>query len=949
MKILVLITTYNRPDFFLNLLKDINGNKEEHEINLLIYNDASIYDYGKATKFLKDNFKDYKYIVSKHSHGKPGYWKLIDNAYKEVQNHNFDYVIQLPDDVRLVPGFFSRATNLIGKIKDNKKVCLNLLNDARLGKASWTGQKIKSTKVDRLTVYKTGWVDMCYIASRDYFKVLDFSIKEVKNNWTKKPGNSSGVGKQISKRLVNAGYSLYQVHNSFVIHGKHESVMHNGHRKSNPLITNHNQTLKNNVNYKGLPSILSSHNDHIGKILQKTKLFYEMPMLDYIKKLNKPGIYVDAGSNIGNHAVFFATHCTNKVVAIEPVPANFKILEDNISFNKLNDVIKPIRTALSLTEGDCSFSEFPNNMGMCSIIPGKGIKTKRLDSIEFDGRVGLLKIDCEKMDYDVLQSGVKMINKDKPDIFIEAQNEDLLNNIKNYLSPLNYVPKAKFNSTPTYHFQYVRDKITACMAAIPSRENVLRQVVGSIINQVDELIIYLNGYDKVPNFLLSYKIKVYQSQHENGDLGDAGKFYKVGQLKGFILSIDDDLIYPPDYVQKLISKINSYGRQAVISFHGRVLKSAKINNYYSKSSREFYRCLRTVKGDHPVHIGGTGVMGFHSSVIKITVNDFKIPNMADVWLAKKAQEQNIPIVVSEHEDGWIKHAAIDMTKTIAHQLKNKAEKVTEVVNSINWTIMKAKRKIDLVIPYITSKNDFIELKYALRSIEKNLDADFRIVIIGDLPDWINPENVYHISHVRDDKAKFTNCYDVNNKMNKLLLSDEISDDFVITYDDVYFLKKTTIEDLKEFFVIKKGKDSTASSTWKGLLNATFDHLKLKGLPVFNFETHLPRLINKTKMRKVYEMFRPIRHRLLHFTLYFNTFMEDNIPVLISQEDGYERVVKAGFYGVEDDFSINSNKSQDELIKIIGGYLYLNHDDKGLSENLKKVIKKLFNKKSKYEL
>jgi FkbM family methyltransferase len=951
MKILVLITTYNRPDLLVKLLTDIKENSEDFEIKLLICNDGSSSDYRVVLNYLRKHFlNNFHYIPSLTNGGKQNYWTLIDKLYKQALKIKFDYAIQLPDDVSLVPGFFSRAINIYDKIEDNKKVCLDILSSpGRVGKSEWTNQEVTTHLAGNIPVYKTGWVDMCFISDKKYFEALNYTINKVNDRWVNKLNNSSGVGKQISTRLVTSGYSLYQVKNSLVIHGSHDSVMHRNLRKTSPLITNHNGIFKNKITYRNDITELFSHNDHIGKQLQNGKVFYEQPMLDYIQNQNIRGTYIDAGSNIGNHAVFFAKYCTDKVIAIEPVPSNFKILQDNIRNNNLNDKIEALKYAITLSEGEYSFNEFPDNMGMCAIVPGKGVKSIKLDSLDIQGRIGLLKIDCERMDFDVLQSASNLISRDKPHIFIEAQDLDLLSQIKDFLGPLGYVIKARFNSTPTYHFQYVLDKITANMATIPERVDVLPNVVKSIIDQVDELNVYLNGFTDLPKCLLHYKIKVFWSQRENGDLGDAGKFYRVGKTKGYFITIDDDLIYPRDYIQKTIAAIEAYDRKAIISFHGRVLKGVKILNYYSRSSLETYRCLNYVNGDHPVHIGGTGVMGFHYSAIKLDISDFEIPNMADVWLAKKAQMQEIPIMVIGHESEWIKHAPIDLNKTIAHTMKNNSETVTNIVNSINWKIMKANRKIDVIIPFIATKGKFDELKYALRSIEQNLDADFRVVIIGDCPEWINRENVNFIAHKRDDAAVLTNCYDANNKMNQLLTNSEIGDDFILTYDDIYFLKKTSIDDIKKFYAIKNGGDSTASSTWKQLLNNTFARLKSKNLTQFNFETHLPRFINKKKMIEVYQLFRPIRHRLLHFTLYYNYHLQDNFPVCISKENGQFPAIKAGFYGVDDDFSLDGNKSPSELIEMLINYQFLNHDDAGLSDSLVKIIKKLFPNKSRFEL
>lgn len=187
------------------------------------------------------------------------------------------------------------------------------------------------------------------------------------------------------------------------------------------------------------------------------------------------------------------------------------------------------------------------------------------------------------------------------------------------------------------------------LASIPSRVDLLRQTVNSLLPQVDRLNVYLNGYETVPEFLRQSRITVARSQ-ETGDVGDAGKFYWVGECLGYYLTADDDIVYPPNYVQTLVDAIEDRGRMAVLGFHGNVLP-ADFTSFYK--DRVNYRFGRVVEADVPVHVLGTGVCGFHRSTLELAYADFKAPNMADVWLMKRAREQGVPLVVLAHEAGWI--------------------------------------------------------------------------------------------------------------------------------------------------------------------------------------------------------------------------------------------------------------------------------------------------------
>jgi FkbM family methyltransferase len=77
--------------------------------------------------------------------------------------------------------------------------------------------------------------------------------------------------------------------------------------------------------------------------------------------------------------------------------------------------------------------------------------------------------------------------------------------------------------------QTSNDYITASMASIPERSKLLKSSIESILDQVDILNVYLNGYRTKPAFLSDKKIRVVHSK-EYGDLRDNGKFFFLDSL-----------------------------------------------------------------------------------------------------------------------------------------------------------------------------------------------------------------------------------------------------------------------------------------------------------------------------------------------------------------------------------------------------------------------------------
>jgi hypothetical protein len=283
------------------------------------------------------------------------------------------------------------------------------------------------------------------------------------------------------------------------------------------------------------------------------------------------------------------------------------------------------------------------------------------------------------------------------------------------------------------------------------------------------------------------------------------------------------------------------------------------------------------------------------------------------------------------------------------------KKNTDVITFNNITNMNKLGKtlnMDVVIPYITSKNE--ELRYALRSINRNAEFKCRIVIIGNKPDFIkygknvvencSIQEIVFVPSTRNGGFQFANCSDANIKMNSILLNNDISDNFIITYDDIYFIKKISLLDLQKKYILQS-KELKIDSNYRKLKALTMNLLAKQNLPFFNFETHLPRFINKAKMKIIYNKFKPLKNLLLHFTLYGNFFLKNYMPIIVNKKSK----IKAGFYGFDDEFSYNSNtKSVSVLKTLVKKHKFLNHNDNGLSANLQKVIHELFITKTQFE-
>lgn len=232
-----------------------------------------------------------------------------------------------------------------------------------------------------------------------------------------------------------------------------------------------------------------------------------------------------------------------------------------------------------------------------------------------------------------------------------------------------------------------KDKITVSIASIMRRSGALRDVVKSLLNQCDTMNIYLHGYNEIPYFLLHDKINV-MTDKKYGDRGDADKFFLAAETDGYCFTCDDDLIYPPDYVNTMIKKIEQYRRKCCVGVHGLLLKDTPVTNFYTDRYKAFHYNLN-LNIDQPVHILGTGVMAYHSDTINISLDDFELPNMADIWFGLQAQKQKVGMICISHRQGWVKNSPLSDGKSIHKEYKYNCKPQTDAVNRIKWKIHKS--------------------------------------------------------------------------------------------------------------------------------------------------------------------------------------------------------------------------------------------------------------------
>lgn len=239
--------------------------------------------------------------------------------------------------------------------------------------------------------------------------------------------------------------------------------------------------------------------------------------------------------------------------------------------------------------------------------------------------------------------------------------------------------------------KYNRQFITGGVATIPSRASTFPRMVQSILHQVNILNVCANGrpedFPQAWHDALSDTHIRIRFQGGPGP-GDAGKFLLVNLAPrgSFYLSLDDDLIYPRGYVQRMILGVGQTAG-ALVTLHGRIYgpRAGKpilpIRSYYHGQARAVM-CKRALKKSVDVDVPGSGVACFRTDKLRITMDDFPRPNMADIWLARACINQGLRRVALSHKEGWIRSLPRDKQVNIYRDHHREERYQTLLINQI---------------------------------------------------------------------------------------------------------------------------------------------------------------------------------------------------------------------------------------------------------------------------
>lgn len=257
---------------------------------------------------------------------------------------------------------------------------------------------------------------------------------------------------------------------------------------------------------------------------------------------------------------------------------------------------------------------------------------------------------------------------------------------------------------------------------------------------------------------------------------------------------------------------------------------------------------------------------------------------------------------------------------------------------------------DCLIPLGTgSRNDNLELKYCLRSIEKHLKGAGNVFLVGECPEFVNKSSLIHIpfEESSDNKHRAHNIYSkimaginyVNVKYGFVTIEEEIlflvkqiSDNFLFMNDDHFLL---TDYQASEFPYYRRGLIEThrqGNEAQRIQMENTVAVLKdnLINNPV-DFDVHTPILYNKQAFIKLFGA---------------ESFWPDYGYGIKSMYCNFNRIE-----GEEiEDLKFSEPLLKDTILEVLKGRQMFSTGDKVFrSGGMKEVLEELYSTKSKYEL
>lgn len=193
----------------------------------------------------------------------------------------------------------------------------------------------------------------------------------------------------------------------------------------------------------------------------------------------------------------------------------------------------------------------------------------------------------------------------------------------------------------------------ASIATMATRQETFEKVLPVIRSQVDHVYIYLDGYAAAPRFLEDLERITVRHAETVGDMHCSSRFLCLRELTGpaVVVIVDDDIVYPRNYVTILTEMLQRLNGQAIVGVHGRTFLPPHRSYVRDAFALHF---AAGVKQPCHVHELGVGTCAFVSDRLPVEPREWARNDMDDIIVATEAQKRGLPRVAVSRPARWLR-------------------------------------------------------------------------------------------------------------------------------------------------------------------------------------------------------------------------------------------------------------------------------------------------------
>lgn len=206
-----------------------------------------------------------------------------------------------------------------------------------------------------------------------------------------------------------------------------------------------------------------------------------------------------------------------------------------------------------------------------------------------------------------------------------------------------------------------------------------------------------------------------------------------------------------------------------------------------------------------------------------------------------------------------------------------------------------------------SSNNDDEIRYSLRSLDKFCPDVSRVFLTGGLPKFIDERKVVY-TPADDIGVPAINHW---HKVKETIERTDISEDFILMYDDVFFVKESPLSAYPLFYRGELTNEKNENNLYALTLYATRKLLEQMKKPVLDFCLHTPIRYNCQRFLEMTKHFEPLideKPALSVRSFYGNAFTDfeqnkvfrEDIKIRSSLENVKDVIGDADCFSVSDD-------------------------------------------------